>query len=90
MEKEITTLDELWQALLKGDISPADAAKMLDVGGRFKRTIDLFLNRDSVYPPYQYDDNDMLENQLEKFVQTDFIVGITKKDYNKIRKILDV
>ena len=36
------------------------------------------------------DDNDMLENQLEKFVQTDFIVGITKKDYNKIRKILDV
>ena len=36
------------------------------------------------------DDNDMLENQLEKFVQTDFMVGITKNDYNKIRKILDV
>ena len=32
----------------------------------------------------------IIENQLENFVQTDFMVGITKKDYNKIRKILDV
>ena len=36
------------------------------------------------------DDNDMLENQLENFVQTDYMVGITKKDYDKIRKILQV
>ena len=95
MEKEITTLDELWQALLKGDISPADAAKMLDVGGRFKRTIDLFLNRDSVYPPYQCDDNDMLAlTSLVNILQyiynnTKIESPVSDSDYDKLYEMMN-
>jgi len=34
------------------------------------------------------DDDDMLDYQKKNFVQTNFLVGITKKDYKKILKIL--
>lgn len=34
------------------------------------------------------DDDDMLESQKEHFVQTNPLIGITKKDYKKILKIL--
>ncbi len=35
------------------------------------------------------DDNDMLDEQLPFFVQTDFLVGITDEDVNKAIKILN-
>lgn len=42
--------------------------------------------------PYKYvildDDNDMLEEQLNNFVQTDWKEGLTDKDINKAIKIL--
>ena len=34
------------------------------------------------------DDNDMLDNQLDHLVQTNPLIGITRKDYDKILKIL--
>jgi len=34
------------------------------------------------------DDNDMLKHQLKNFVQTNPLIGITRKDYRKIKDIL--
>jgi hypothetical protein len=34
------------------------------------------------------DDNDMLESQMNNFVQTDFLVGLTRKKYKEILNIL--
>ena len=34
------------------------------------------------------DDNDMLEEQLDHFVQTKFMNGLTRNDYNRILKII--
>ena len=34
------------------------------------------------------DDNDMLEEQLDYFVQTKFMTGLTRNDYNRILKII--
>lgn len=36
------------------------------------------------------DDSDMLESQMENFLQTDFKTGLTKNDYPKIKKILHI
>lgn len=36
------------------------------------------------------DDNDMLESQLDKFVQTSFWTGLTNKNYTKINKIFGI
>jgi len=36
------------------------------------------------------DDNDMLEFQKKHFVQTNPWTGLTKKDYRKIKQILNV
>ena len=36
------------------------------------------------------DDNDMLEEQMNNFVQTNFLIGITRKDYIKIKNILNI
>ena len=36
------------------------------------------------------DDNDMLNDQFNNFVQTDPLIGITRKDYCKIIKILEL
>ena len=34
------------------------------------------------------DDDDMLKSQMNNFVQTDPLIGITRKDYRKIKQIL--
>lgn len=36
------------------------------------------------------DDNDILEHQISNFVQTNPLTGLTRKDYNKIKKILNI
>lgn len=36
------------------------------------------------------DDNDMLKNQMNNFVQTDFLIGLTRKNYRKIKQILNI
>ena len=36
------------------------------------------------------DDNDMLKHQFKNFVKTDPLIGITKKDYRKIKNILNI
>ena len=36
------------------------------------------------------DDNDILKDQFNNFVQTDPLIGITRKDYRKIIKILEL
>lgn len=36
------------------------------------------------------DDSDMLESQMENFLQTDFKTGLTENDYPKIKKILHI
>lgn len=36
------------------------------------------------------DDDDMLKSQMNNFVQTDPLIGITRKDYRKIKQILNL
>lgn len=36
------------------------------------------------------DDNDMLPEQMEHFVKTDFLTGVTKDDINKVKIILKI
>ena len=36
------------------------------------------------------DDNDILKTQLNNFVQTDFLTGLTRKNYINIKKILNL
>ena len=60
------------------------------VNGKYPKANRILMKEDFVISNYCIvdDNNDILKNQMNNFVQTDFLIGLTRKNYKKIKEIL--
>ena len=75
-----------------GDLYPEPKETVEELEAKLKEACEKLKSLPTPKPAIENtdDDDDMLKSQMNNFVQTDPLIGITRKDYRKIKHILNL